>query len=161
MSRALITAAADGIGAATAAAFADAGYELVLADIDGDRLASSAPAGAATFAGDVTDPGVVDELVSKAGSVDVLVNVVGGSRPGKTVVELGLDEWDDLLRLNLTSTFLLCRAVIPAMESGSGRSRPALPDRRPRCRSRPGRRPGTARAPAGSGSGRRSRMGRR
>ena len=69
---------------------------------------------------DVTDEGAVQTLVDRAierfGQLDVLVNVVGGSRPGKTVVELGVDEWDRLLALNLTSTFLMCRAVIPHME---------------------------------------------
>jgi len=73
-----------------------------------------------TAVADVTDEGAVQTLVDRAierfGQLDVLVNVVGGSRPGKTVVELGVDEWDRLLALNLTSTFLMCRAVIPHME---------------------------------------------
>jgi NAD(P)-dependent dehydrogenase (short-subunit alcohol dehydrogenase family) len=78
-----------------------------------------------TAVADVTDEAAVrtlaDRVIERFGQVDVLVNVVGGSRPGKTVVELGIDEWDRLLALNLTSTFLMCRAVIPHMElAGSG-----------------------------------------
>jgi NAD(P)-dependent dehydrogenase (short-subunit alcohol dehydrogenase family) len=50
-----------------------------------------------------------------------LVNVVGGSRPGKTIVELDESEWDFWVRLNLTSVFLVSRAAIPLMaESGGG-----------------------------------------
>jgi NAD(P)-dependent dehydrogenase (short-subunit alcohol dehydrogenase family) len=45
---------------------------------------------------------------------------VGGSRPGRTVVDLTLAEWHDLLALNLTSTFLMCRQVIPVMIAGGG-----------------------------------------
>lgn len=85
-------------------------------DVDGERLAASTVAGTRLVA-DVTDEAAVTDLVAQAGPVDVLVNVVGGSRPGRTVAELGLAEWEDLLRLNLTSTFLLCRALIPPMEA--------------------------------------------
>jgi NAD(P)-dependent dehydrogenase (short-subunit alcohol dehydrogenase family) len=114
---AIVTAAGDGIGAATARAFAASGHTVVPVDIDG-----SAVDGVAT---DVTDEAAVAALVervmSRHGRIDVLVNVVGGSRPGKTVAELSLDEWQQLLALNLTSAFLLCRAVIPHMErAGAG-----------------------------------------
>jgi NAD(P)-dependent dehydrogenase (short-subunit alcohol dehydrogenase family) len=64
--------------------------------------------------------GIVERTVARFGRVDALVNVVGGSRPGKTAVELTLDEWNRLVAVNLTSTFLLCRAVIPHMESAGG-----------------------------------------
>ena len=110
---AVVTAAADGIGAATAAAFADAGYRVAAIDIAGDGIVA-----------DVTRPDDVERAVAavldRHGRIDALANVVGGSRPGKTVVELLLEEWDRLLALNLTSTFLLCRAVIPHMEAAGG-----------------------------------------
>lgn len=125
---ALITGAADGIGAATARAFGAAGADLVLVDRSPDgleRVAASIEARAVeTMMADVTDEGAVAALVELAlarfGRVDALVNVVGGSRPGKTVAELSLAEWDELLALNLTSTFLLCRAVVPRMEQEGG-----------------------------------------
>jgi NAD(P)-dependent dehydrogenase (short-subunit alcohol dehydrogenase family) len=128
---AIVTAAGDGIGAATARAFAASGHALLLVDLDAESLARTATrcgdgvATVETVAADVTDEASVRGLVSRAverfGQIDVLVNVVGGSRPGKTVVELGVGEWNRLLALNLTSTFLMCRAVIPHMEvAGSG-----------------------------------------
>lgn len=127
---AVVTAAADGIGEATALAFATAGYRLMLVDIDPDGLAGTAAAVVAgtdveTTTADVTDEAhtqrVVAATMAAFGRMDVLVNVVGGSRPGKTVVDLSLDEWDHLVAVNLTSVFLMCRAAIPAMEAtGSG-----------------------------------------
>jgi NAD(P)-dependent dehydrogenase (short-subunit alcohol dehydrogenase family) len=122
-----VTGAGDGIGAATADAFAASGHAVVAVDVDGDAVVRRADAwgpGAVGIAADVTDDAavaaLVDEVVARHGRIDVLVNVVGGSRPGKTVVELGLDEWERLLSLNLTSTFLMCRAVIPHMERAGG-----------------------------------------
>jgi NAD(P)-dependent dehydrogenase (short-subunit alcohol dehydrogenase family) len=122
---AIVTAAGDGIGEATARAFADAGYHVVLVDINAESVnetATSLPPGAEAevIVADVTDEHAVADLVQRAldrfGRVDVLVNVVGGSRPGKTTTELSLDEWNRMLALNLTSTFLMCRAVLPHME---------------------------------------------
>ncbi|MCU1376543.1 MAG: hypothetical protein JWO68_3829 [Actinomycetia bacterium] len=113
---AIITGAADGIGAATAVAFREAGATVVGVDrrVEG-----------ALVKADVTDEAQVDalihETVERHGRVDALVNVVGGSRPGKTAVELTLAEWNELLALNLTSTFLMSRAVLPHMErAGAG-----------------------------------------
>lgn len=125
---AIITAAADGIGKATAIAFARAGARLALVDVNDDGLARTVGEVAVeveTFVADVTDEtavaAVVEGTVARFGRIDSLVNVVGGSRPGKTAVELTLGEWNTMLALNLTSTFLLCRAVLPHMEAaGSG-----------------------------------------
>lgn len=127
---AIITAAADGIGGATALAFAGAGYRLVLVDIDADRLAATATAigrdvELETVVADVTEEAQAEDIVARAvsgfGSLDVLVNVVGGSRPGKTAVELTLAEWERLLALNLTSVFLMSRAALkPMTADGSG-----------------------------------------
>jgi NAD(P)-dependent dehydrogenase (short-subunit alcohol dehydrogenase family) len=125
----VVSGAADGIGRATAQAFAALGSRLALVDRQADRLDELAdelsPAEVETIACDVTDEAAVDAAVARTlerfGRVDVLVNVVGGSRPGKTVCELTLGEWDELLALNLTSAFLMCRAVLPSMEQqGSG-----------------------------------------
>ena len=133
---ALVTGAGDGIGEATAHAFVAAGYRLVLVDVDPSsvRATAAALAAAALAAGraadvevvvaDVTDESAVASLLAQAverfGRVDALANVVGGSRPGRTVVDLTLAEWHDLLALNLTSTFLMCRQVIPVMAAGGG-----------------------------------------
>ena len=118
---AIVTAAADGIGRATALAFGRAGYRLVLADIDAAGVASTAAeCGGLALTADVTDEqavrGLVDRTLTEYGAVDVLVNVVGGSRPGKSTIELPLAEWERLLTVNLTSVFLTCQAVLPHME---------------------------------------------
>jgi NAD(P)-dependent dehydrogenase (short-subunit alcohol dehydrogenase family) len=126
---AIVTAAADGIGAATALAFAGAGYRVALVDIDADGLARTAgdvadPEAVATFVVDVTEEGAVNDmvaaLVERFGRIDALVNVVGGSRPGKTVLDLPLSEWQTMLALNLTSTFLCCKAALPHLERDGG-----------------------------------------
>lgn len=126
---AIVTAAADGIGSATASVLAAHGYRLVLADIDPERLANTAAAlqndaGVTSICSDVTTEAgaasIVDHAVQTFGALDVLVNVVGGSRPGKTVVDLGLDEWNTLLSLNLTSVFLMSRAAMPHLVHGGG-----------------------------------------
>ncbi|MEO5838759.1 MAG: SDR family NAD(P)-dependent oxidoreductase [Acidimicrobiales bacterium] len=119
---AIVTAAGEGIGEATARAFTAAGYDLVLVDINEQVLNETAAAlpCAAVEVADVTDEAAVTALVARSlerfGRIDVLANVVGGSRPGKTAAELTLEEWNRMLALNLTSTFLMCRAVLPHME---------------------------------------------
>ena len=121
---AMVTAAGDGIGKATAHAFAAAGYDLVLVDLNEQSVHETAAAlrGSAVevVVADVTDEVAVSGLITRAierfGRLDVLANVVGGSRPGKTAAQLTLEEWDRLIVLNLTSTFLMCRAVVPHME---------------------------------------------
>ncbi len=71
---------------------------------------------------DLSDPTVVDDLVSRVleeyGRVDILVNIVGGWDAGKPVHEMTVDTWQTMIRLNATVTFLMCRAVIPAMLAG-------------------------------------------
>ena len=124
----VITAAGDGIGQATAHAFARAEYRLVLVDLREDAVAATARAlpkvDVEVVVADVTDEGqvagIADRSVERFGEVNALVNVVGGSRPGKTTVDLALDEWNRLLALNLTSTFLMCRAFIPQLERAGG-----------------------------------------
>jgi NAD(P)-dependent dehydrogenase (short-subunit alcohol dehydrogenase family) len=126
---ALVTAAGDGIGEATAHAFAAAGYRLVLVDlsaaaVEGTAAALGAGVESEVVVADVTSEAAVAALVAQAverfGRIDALANVVGGSRSGKTVVDLTVAEWHDLLALNLTSTFLMCRQVIPVMVGGGG-----------------------------------------
>jgi NAD(P)-dependent dehydrogenase (short-subunit alcohol dehydrogenase family) len=124
----IVTAAGDGIGQATAQAFGALGHRMVLVDLNGETLAAttaSITADVEAIVADVTDEsataGVVARAVDRFGGVDILVNVVGGSRPGQTVVDLSLDDWNRMLALNLTSTFLMCRAALPHLErSGKG-----------------------------------------
>jgi NAD(P)-dependent dehydrogenase (short-subunit alcohol dehydrogenase family) len=117
---AVITGAAQGIGAAIAAKFAEEGATLVLLDIDAERLrltaariAQAAPDPAWLLA-DVTEEAEVEDafarIAAEHGRVDVLVNNVGGSRNAK-LWEMTADQWDFTIRLNLRSAFLCTRAA--------------------------------------------------
>jgi NAD(P)-dependent dehydrogenase (short-subunit alcohol dehydrogenase family) len=98
-----------------------------LVDLSADGAAATAASvdvEVEIVAADVTDEAATQRAVAVAmdrfGQLDVLANVVGGSRPGKTVVDLTLDEWNSLLALNLTSTFLMCRAALPHLVDRGG-----------------------------------------
>lgn len=134
----LVSGAAAGIGRAVAEAFAARGSRLALVDLEGgalDELAQGLRAGLAggsatsaasvqALVADATDgeavAAAVQETVDTHGRLDVLVNVVGGSRPGKDIVELREDEWADLLRFNLTSAYLMCHHAIPHIAAAGG-----------------------------------------
>ena len=127
---ALITAAASGIGRATADIIAAEGGTVVAVDTDKGRLekmlAEIQKAGGRAFGrqADALDPHQVDDVVkavvSEHGRIDILVNAVGGStiiaKPGATVDELTLAEWQRLIAFNLDGTFLFCHAVAPLMK---------------------------------------------
>ena len=61
----------------------------------------------------------IEAFVSKFGSLDVLINIVGGFVGGIPTAELEEDRWDFLMDLNLKSVFLCCKAVIPHMTAQS------------------------------------------
>lgn len=123
----LITGAARGIGLAIAERLASSGHLLVLNDIDAGGLdravAKIKQAGPQVLglAGDVSDPdavkGMVEQVMAQFGRIDSLVNNAGIGGVGKTMLELSLEEWNEMLRVDLTSTFLMCRAVLPHMKS--------------------------------------------
>ncbi|MES2495748.1 MAG: SDR family oxidoreductase [Pseudomonadota bacterium] len=125
---ALVTGAGAGIGQATARLFADRGAKVIATDIDEAGLAETAAGidGIVTLASDATSGADAARAVALAlerfGGLHLLINVVGGSKPGKTVLEYDDDEWDFWIRLNLTSTFLMCRAGIPAIADAGGGS---------------------------------------
>ncbi len=128
----LVSGSAAGIGRAVSEAFAAAGSRACLADVDGPGLEAlaaelaGAPGEVATVTADVTTPEgaakAVEAAVSAWGRLDVLVNVVGGSMPGKDVTELDLDGWSDVLRFNLTSMYLMCHHGIPHLRAAGGGS---------------------------------------
>ena len=131
---ALITAAASGIGRATAEIIGAEGGTVVAVDTDEGRLKDAV--GAIQTAGgrahahraDALDAVQVDSVVERAvreyGHVDILVNAVGGStiipRSAATVDELTLAEWQQLLTFNLDGTFLFCHALAPVMKRQRG-----------------------------------------
>lgn len=125
---ALITAAASGIGRATADIIAAEGGTVVAVDTDKARLetmlAEIGRAGGHAFGrpADALDAQQVDDVVktvvSEHGRIDILVNAVGGStiikNPAATVEEQSLAEWQRLIAFNLDGTFLFCHAVAPS-----------------------------------------------
>jgi len=127
---ALITAAASGIGKATAEIIGKEGGIVVGVDVDEGRLekamAAIRDAGgrAHGLRGDALDAAQVTALVGRVVEehrrIDILVNAVGGStiiaRPAATVDELSLADWQRLIAFNLDATFLLCNAVAPVMK---------------------------------------------
>jgi 3-oxoacyl-[acyl-carrier protein] reductase len=132
---ALVTGAARGIGYSIAERLAREGAKVVMADrldliqqsveelrsqgleVDGRRA-------------DISDPDVpqalVDDIMARHGRLDILINNAGiaPKHDGKKafVEETSIEEWADVLAINLTSVFLFCRAVVPIMrKSGWGR----------------------------------------
>jgi NAD(P)-dependent dehydrogenase (short-subunit alcohol dehydrogenase family) len=127
---AIVTAGGAGIGQGTVWLFAERGASVVAVDIDEAGLAetlarAACPERIRTVVADVTDESATQRVTKAAmeafGALHLLINVVGWSRPGYTVVDLSLAEWNRYLAVNLTSTFLMSRAAIPRMvESGGG-----------------------------------------
>ena len=113
---ALITGAARGIGLAIAEAFTREGAKVVVADVnlEGARAAAAAlGANARALAVDVADPRSVAALMAAierdAGGLDILVNNagIGGNTP---FLETTLEEWERIIRINLTGAFLVAQA---------------------------------------------------
>ena len=126
---AIVTGGAQGIGLAIVKRLAASGARVRIWDRD-DRLLAGAVAalgGAATGdAIDVTDAAAVERGVKSAlemlARIDVLVNNAGIAGPNKPTVDYPLEQWERVLRVNLTSQFLCCRAVAPHMvRQGYGR----------------------------------------
>ena len=113
---ALVTAAAQGIGRTTAAAFAAAGATVWATDINRVALEELAADNQAIIprALDVTDRGAIKSLGKEIQRVDVLFNCVGYVHQG-TILACDEDDWDLSLKLNITSMYHLCRAVLPGM----------------------------------------------
>jgi NAD(P)-dependent dehydrogenase (short-subunit alcohol dehydrogenase family) len=128
----LLTGAGSGIGQATALRLLSEGATVFAADISGDGLAETearaktdgAAARLITAVLDISDEQQVADVVARAvsdlGQLDVLVNAAGILRGARTH-ECSLDLWNTVLTVNLTGTFLVTRAALPALlASGHG-----------------------------------------
>ncbi len=131
---AVITAAANGIGRATAQIMAREGATVIVIDNHQVRLNEAVPAlrkiageGPGRVEGrlvDALDAAQVDKLVADVardhGRIDILVNAVGGStvidNPQATTEQLAFADWQKLIAFNLDGTFLFTHAVIPHMK---------------------------------------------
>jgi 2-keto-3-deoxy-L-fuconate dehydrogenase len=114
--KALLTAAGQGIGAATALAFANEGANVIATDVNESLLQelSAGLPGMQTRRLDVRDTQAVDGLAAELGAVDVLFNCAGFVHQG-TILECAERDWDFSFDLNVKSMYRTCRAFLPAM----------------------------------------------
>jgi 2-keto-3-deoxy-L-fuconate dehydrogenase len=119
--RALITAAAQGIGRATAIAMAREGALVLATDIETTLLVELEAEDRITAARlDVTDAGAIAELARERGDFDVLVNVAGFVHHG-SILDCEEKDYDFSMNLNVRSMYRTIRAVLPAMlDKGGG-----------------------------------------
>jgi 3-oxoacyl-[acyl-carrier protein] reductase len=119
--RALVTGAASGIGHAVFSRLRDEGVETFGTDIHDAH---------AVLVADLTDADAVEELAAKVGAVDFLVNVAGGPvAPTRTDTlpdlpkgtlpfeEISEKQWAQVIAVNLTTAFLVCREFAPKMKA--------------------------------------------
>jgi NAD(P)-dependent dehydrogenase (short-subunit alcohol dehydrogenase family) len=126
---AVVTGAARGLGAATAARLAAEGAAVAALDLNGEGAGATAEAirsrGGRAFGGmvDVADAAsvgdAVDRTIAELGPPTVAVNCAGVGRFAHSH-EVPVDEWNLIVGVNLTGTFLVCRAVIPSMLDAGG-----------------------------------------
>ncbi len=127
----MVTGAARGIGEAIARKFHGAGWRLALCDLNGEavqKLAGSLDPSGGRALGlklDVTSEAevqaAVDAAVAKLGRLDALVNCAGILKHGP-IEQMSLEAFESVLKVNLTGTFLCCRAVVPVMKKqGKGK----------------------------------------
>ncbi|HTX02699.1 MAG TPA: SDR family oxidoreductase [Candidatus Acidoferrales bacterium] len=122
---AIVTGAASGIGRATALRFAEEGARVVAADLDLERVRTVLGDAVLPLGVDVADQASVADLFARTkdqhGRVDVLAHFAGITRDAMAS-KLELDAWDDVLRVNLTGTFLTARAAAVEMRQTGGGS---------------------------------------
>jgi len=125
MSVALVTGASSGIGAATAIAFAEAGWEVMAAGRDEGRLEEVADVSEniAIWSGELGESEECNELIADAidefGHLDCLINSAGVFLRGDAVTTSD-DDWQDTLTINLEVPFYLSRAAMPHLQKSQG-----------------------------------------
>jgi 2-hydroxycyclohexanecarboxyl-CoA dehydrogenase len=119
---AFVSGGAKGIGAAIVRSFADAGAKVVIGDLDAATAADLAEqVGATAVRLDVTDAGMVQQMMSQHGPFDIIVNNAGADQHAFFTDTTPAD-WAKLLAVNLVSVFASTHAALPAMQSaGFGR----------------------------------------
>jgi NAD(P)-dependent dehydrogenase (short-subunit alcohol dehydrogenase family) len=127
MRRVLVTAGAAGIGKEIAAAFLAAGDSVYTCDINPTALGAAALElqGLKTGLCDVGDrkqvESMVADAVSQLGGIDILINNAGISGPTAPVEDVDPEQWEAVLKIDLTGTFLVTKNAIPHLiKSGNG-----------------------------------------
>ena len=125
----IITGSARGLGAATALEFFRAGARVCLLDIDGGAAQKTGkqldPDGSRVMSieADVTIEeqvrSAVEATFKRFGSVDILVNSAGIIKH-LPIEEMSLEDFENVIKVNLTGTFLTCKSVLPYMKKGDG-----------------------------------------
>jgi NAD(P)-dependent dehydrogenase (short-subunit alcohol dehydrogenase family) len=121
------TGGGSGIAAATARRFAAEGGRVAVVDLDGDRARAVADEldGSCAIACDVSDERsvqqAVDEAVQRLGRIDCVLNAAGHVHFAP-LEQVSLEEWNRMLAVHLTGTFLVCRATLPALRMAGGGS---------------------------------------
>jgi 3-oxoacyl-[acyl-carrier protein] reductase len=126
---AIVTGSARGIGRATAELLSEQGAKVLINDLDGDvaeQTASEIDGDTLVFGGDLTAPGVPDQLVEKVvgewGQVDILVNNAGYTLDAP--IHKMSDEWfQKMIDIHLVVPFRMCRAVAPHMREPAKKER--------------------------------------
>jgi len=133
---AIVTGAAQGLGAVYAQALAREGADLVVADIAGDRLKAVAEEMQTTgrrclpIQADLTDEAQVERVVvqtlQEMGGLHILVNNAGGAIPNMpsttSIAQTSVETWDQFFEFNMKTAFLCCKAVADHMkQQGYGR----------------------------------------
>lgn len=118
---ALVTAAGQGIGRASALAMRREGARVIATDINSRTLAELAAEGIETRHLNVRDPAAVAQAAAELPETDVLFNCAGFVAAG-TILDCSEEDWAFSLDLNLTSMFRMCRAFLPGMIAKGGGS---------------------------------------
>jgi 3-oxoacyl-[acyl-carrier protein] reductase len=132
---AVVTGGGSGIGQATVRRFADEGATVIAVDVNEAGLAETADGrdAVSTRTADVSDSAqvgaVFDRVREEHGRLDVLVNAAGISGPKGEVdpsahflLDITDEEWDQVLKVNLTGSFYTVRAAVPLMRAAGGGS---------------------------------------
>jgi NAD(P)-dependent dehydrogenase (short-subunit alcohol dehydrogenase family) len=118
---AVITGGGSGIGLATARRFRDEGAKVVVADVDtAAGRAAAEEVGGEFVEVDVTDEegvrGLFDHVASTYGGLDIAFNNAGISPPDDdSILDTGIEAWERVQRVNLTSVYFCCKYAIPHM----------------------------------------------
>jgi len=118
---AFVTAAAQGIGRATALAFAAEGAQVHATDLNAEKLAEIVGPGIRTMALDVRDTAAVQAAAAAVGPIDILFNCAGFVHQG-SVLEATEADWDFAFDLNVKSMMRTSQAFLPGMLAKGGGS---------------------------------------
>jgi len=118
---AVVTGASGGIGAATAAALARDGWQVIVAARRKDKLdAVAAEIGGTAIELDVTSEESVNAFVAQIDRIDLLVNNAGGAKGMDSIADADLDDWTWMYEVNVLGTVRLTKALLDKLIANEG-----------------------------------------